>query len=65
MCWWNLVWDKVSRALPSAFRHGFIATRVAVMFEDVGIGHDARWLMIRGRRTLFTIRGMSDMSRDS
>jgi hypothetical protein len=27
MCWWNLLWDEVSRALPSAFRHGFIANQ--------------------------------------
>jgi hypothetical protein len=37
MCWWTLVWDKVSRALLSVFRHGFIATPVAAMFEDVGV----------------------------
>jgi hypothetical protein len=29
---------------------------VAAMFEDVGIGQDARWLMIRGRWTLLTCR---------
>jgi 3-hydroxy-9,10-secoandrosta-1,3,5(10)-triene-9,17-dione monooxygenase len=30
-----------------------------------GTGSNTCWLMIRGRRTLFTIRGMSDMSGDS
>jgi hypothetical protein len=35
------------------------------MFDDVGRGQRARWLMIRVRRTLFTICGMSDMSGDS
>src|SRR5882757_4688988 len=65
MCWWTLVWDNVSRALLSAFRHGFIATPVAVMFEDVGIALDARWLMIRVRWTLFTICRMSDISGDT
>jgi hypothetical protein len=65
MCWWTLVRDKVSRALLSAFRHGFIATPVAVMFQDVGVGLDARWLMIRVRWALLTICRMSDMSGDS
>jgi hypothetical protein len=65
MCWWTLVRDKVSRALLSAFRHGFIANPVAVMFEDVRVGLDARWLMIRVRWTLLTICRMSDMSGDS
>jgi hypothetical protein len=65
MCWWTLVWDKVSQALLSGFRHGFIATPAVAMFDDVGRGQRAPWLMIRVRRTLFTICGMSDTSRDS
>jgi hypothetical protein len=65
MCWWNLAWDTTSQALLIAFRHGFIATPAVAMFDDVGRGQRARWLMIRVRRTLFTIRGMGDISGDS
>ena len=38
---------------------------IAAMLEDVEMAERARWLMIRVRRTLLTVCGMSDISGDS